>query len=182
MTRDIPSPKRIAPLATLRYPDADAINGPLAESFGALGEQDFERRSHFIDGRFENLYVGRDRLPGLDALLAFATAVGARTLGPDCPPLRCGFWLNAMPPGSGTSRHSHEENDELLSGVYYVAVPEHSGDIGFQDGPFRTQVRPSAGMLLLFPPSLVHWVEPHRGEGLRLSVAFNLGPRDGDAV
>jgi hypothetical protein len=31
-------------------------------------------------------------------------------------------------------------------------------------------------MLMLFPPDLMHWVEPHRGTGLRLSVAFNLGP------
>jgi hypothetical protein len=182
MTEAIPSLKGIAPIATLRYPDAEAINGPLAAAFGALREDEFERRSHFIDGRFENLYIGRDRLPGLDALLAFATAAGADHLGSGCPPLRCGFWLNAMPPGSGTSRHSHEENDELLSGVYYVAVPEQSGDIGFLDGPFRIHVRPRAGMLLLFPPSLVHWVEPHRGQGLRLSVAFNLGPRDGDAT
>ena len=168
----------IAPIAAHRLPDAAAINGPLAAAFAGLTEQDFSRRSHFIDGRFENLYLDRERLPGLDAVLRFGTAAGAARLGPDHAPLRCGFWLNAMAPGSRTSRHSHEENDERLSGVYYVTAPPASGDICFADGPFEVRVRPEPGLLLLFPPALVHWVEPHRGEGLRLSVAFNLGPAE----
>jgi hypothetical protein len=172
----LPAAHTIAPITALRHPDAKALNGPLAAAFEQLGEADFSRRSHFIEGRFENLYLGRDRLPGLDSLLAFAADAGAERLGPDCPPLRCGFWLNAMPPGSSTSRHSHAENDELLSGVYYVTAPADSGDLCFQDGPFGIRVTPAPGLLLLFPPELVHWVEPHRGDGLRLSVAFNLGP------
>jgi hypothetical protein len=168
--------KRIPPVATLEYPRAEVVNAPLTAAFRGLREADFERRSHFIDGRFENLYLPRDRLVGLDELLAFATHAGAELLGRESGELRCGFWLNAMSPGSATSRHTHEENDELLSGVYYVAAPPHSGEIGFQDGPFRIFLTPRAGMLVLFPPSLLHWVEPHRGDGLRLSVAFNLGP------
>jgi hypothetical protein len=174
----LPATRTIAPITALQHPDAEALNGSLAATFASLDDADFSRRSHFIDGRFENLYLDRNRLPGLDALLAFATTAGAQRLGPGCPPLRCGFWLNAMPPGSSTSRHSHAENDELLSGVYYVTAPANSGDICFQDGPFGVRVTPSAGLLLLFPPDLLHWVEPHRGEGLRLSVAFNLGPRE----
>lgn len=168
--------RQIAPISAHRYPQADAVNGPLAAAFASLGEQDFTRRSHFIDGRFENLYLDRQRLPGLAAVLDFATATAAARLGPGCPPLRCGFWLNAMPPGSSTSRHDHAEHDELLSGVYYVTAPPDSGDICFSNEPFRIRVTPAPGMLLLFPPTLLHWVEPHRGAGLRLSVAFNLGP------
>ncbi|MGD9299804.1 MAG: putative 2OG-Fe(II) oxygenase [Thiohalocapsa sp.] len=159
-----------------RFAEADAINGQLAAAFSTLDEQDFTRRSHFIAGRFENLYLDRTRLPGLARVLDFATAAGNERLGPLCPPLRCGFWLNAMPPGSSTSRHNHAENDELLSGVYYVTMPADSGAICFADGPFQVRVTPQAGMLMLFPPDLTHWVEPHRGTGLRLSVAFNLGP------
>lgn len=169
------TPRQIAPISAHWHPAADTVNGPLAAAFETLGEHDFTRRSHFIDGRFENLYLARTRLPGLDAVLDFATAAGAARLGPDCPRLRCGFWLNAMPPGSRTSRHDHAENDELLSGVYYVTAPARSGDICFADDPFEIRVTPEPGLLLLFPPSLVHWVQPHRGTGLRLSVACNLG-------
>jgi len=168
--------RQIAPISAHWYGQAHAVNGPLAAAFETLSEQDFAHRSHFIDGRFENLYLARTRLPGLDAVLDFATAAASSRLSPDCPRLRCGFWLNAMGPGSSTSRHDHAENDECLSGVYYVAAPADSGDICFADGPFQIRVTPAPGLLLLFPPSLLHWVEPHRGRGLRLSVACNLGP------
>jgi hypothetical protein len=170
--------RRIAPIAALDYPRAAAVNGPLAAAFAALRETDFSQRSHYVDGRYENLYLDRHRLFGLDEVLRFATDVAERHLGPGCAPLRCGFWLNAMLPGSGTSRHNHAENDERLSGVYYVTAPAGSGDILFEDGPFEIRVTPRPGLLLLFPPELIHWVEVHRGEGLRLSVAFNLGPAD----
>jgi hypothetical protein len=173
-----PAPHAIAPITALWLPDAEAVNGPLAAAFGALADTDFTRRSHFIGGRFENLYLDRHRLPGLDDLLRFAAQAAAERLGAGCPRMRCGFWLNAMPPGSSTSRHNHAENDELVSGVYYVTAPEHSGDIVFADGPFEIRVTPEPGLLLLFPPALLHWVEPHRGAGLRLSVAFNFGPEE----
>jgi hypothetical protein len=173
------TPHQIAAITALHYPRAADLNAALAAAFAALADADFTRRSHFIGGRFENLYLDAERLPRLDELLRFATAAAAERLGPTYPRLRCGFWLNAMPPGSSTSRHSHEENDELLSGVYYVTAPAQSGDILFADGPFEIRVTPQPGMMLLFPPALLHWVEPHRGAGLRLSVAFNLGPADG---
>ncbi|MCG6942002.1 MAG: 2OG-Fe(II) oxygenase family protein [Thiohalocapsa sp.] len=174
----LPAPHDIPRITALRYPRAKTLNDPLALAFAGLDDTDFTHRSHYIDGRFENLYLDRERLPGLDDLLRFATAAAAARLGLECPPLRCGFWLNAMPPGSSTSRHSHEENDELLAGVYYVAVPEASGDVVFADDPFAIRVTPRPGQLLLFPPALPHWVEPHRGEGLRLSVALNFGPKN----
>lgn len=167
---------RIPPISAHWHPDAAGLNEPLAAAFATLADHDFSRRTHFIAGRFENLYLDRARLPGLEAVLDFAATTAAAELGPGYPRLRCGFWLNAMPPGSSTSRHDHAENDELLSGVYYVTAPTASGDICFADGPFHIRVRPEPGMLLLFPPALKHWVEPHRGSGLRLSVAVNLGP------
>ncbi len=174
-----PQAQVIPPISAHWYPESDAVNGPLVAAFATLRDDDFSHRSHHIAGRFENLYLDRHRLPGLDAVLDFATITAAARLGPQCPPLRCGFWLNAMPPGSSTSRHDHAENDELLSGVYYVTTPAASGDICFADGNFHIRVEPRPGMLLLFPPALQHWVEPHYGSGLRLSVGLNLGPKPG---
>lgn len=169
------------------HPQAQAINGPLERAFSELSDSDFERRSHFIDGRFENLYLKSERLPGITEVLSFGlkqarallrTSHGNWLEEPIAAdqPLRLGFWLNAMQPGQSTSRHSHEEHDELVSGVYYVSAPANAGQILFHDPPFETRVRPYRGLLLLFAPALEHSVEVNRSTAQRLSVAFNIGP------
>ncbi|MBK1706525.1 putative 2OG-Fe(II) oxygenase [Halochromatium glycolicum] len=170
-----------------RHPDAETINPRLIAAFDQLGEADFERRSHFIGGRFENLYLKPGRLPGVEQILQFALEQvrdllrthQANWLDPGTDSeqaLRIGFWLNAMQPGQTTSRHHHEEHDELFSGVYYVSAPEQAGDILFHDPPFETRVSPQPGMTLLFPPALEHSVETNRSSTQRLSIAFNIGP------
>ena len=170
--------QRLSPVTACRYPQADAVNGPLAAAFDRLTEADFSRRSHYIGGRFENLYLDRGRLPGLDDLLDFAESQARVLLKRGAAPLRLGFWLNAMEPGQRTSAHSHEENDELLSGVYYIAVPPDSGDILFHDDPFEVRVTPEPGLMLLFSPGLAHSVEQNRSAERRLSLAFNIGPAE----
>jgi hypothetical protein len=168
--------QRISPISLCRYPAAETANGRLAAAFGRLTDADFRHRSHFIGGRFENLYLDPDRLPGVGALLAFAEDQARQVLGIGAAPLRCGFWLNAMEPGQRTSTHGHDENDEFLSGVYYITVPPDSGDILFHDDPFEVRLTPEPGMLLFFPPALVHSVEENRSGERRLSLAFNIGP------
>jgi len=169
------------------YPRSEAINGPLERAFTELGDGDFDRRSHFIGGRFENLYLKAERLPGLSNLLSFGLEQARVLLSSgradwlDEPiradqPLRAGFWVNAMQPGQSTSRHSHEEHDELLSGVYYVSAPADSGDILFHDAPFETRLQPQPGLMLLFSPALEHSVEINLSNRQRLSIAFNIGP------
>ncbi len=164
------------PLYGSNLPDAQRINGRVLDAFGTLGEGDFSRRTHFFGGRFENLYLDRDRIPELEPVLHRAEDCAQQILGRDTEPLRCGFWFNAQGPGKSTSEHTHEELDELLSGVYYLTVPENSGDIVLQDGQLITRVTPKPGMFLFFPPSLSHRVETNRSLELRLSLAFNFGP------
>lgn len=173
------------PILAAWLPGAERLNAGLRAAFGALTTADFARRSHFVDGRFENLYIDADRLPGVATVLEFAlqcadawpeTGNPARSLPPG--PRRCGFWLNAMAPGTATSVHTHAEADELLSGVYYVSTPVGCGDLLFTAPPFEVRVTPRAGLLLLFPPTLAHGVERNRSDDLRLSIAFNIGPAD----
>ncbi len=177
-------------IVACEHPQADAINGPLERAFSELSDSDFKRRSHFIGGRFENLYLNRERLPGMAEVLGFGLEQARALLsnpsanwleGPIAAdqPLRIGFWINAMQPGQSTSRHSHEEHDELISGVYYVSAPADSGQILFHDPPFETRVRPQPGLLLLFAPGLEHSVEVNRSAAQRLSIAFNIGPDPG---
>jgi hypothetical protein len=157
-------------------PDAVAVNRGILDAFASLGEDDFTRRTHFFGGRFENLYLERERIPALAAVLNHAEACARQILEWGQEPLRSGFWLNAQGPGQSTSEHTHDELDELLSGVYYVRVPRESGDLVLRDGHFRVHVTPVAGMFLFFPPSLSHRVETNRSGEQRLSIAFNFGP------
>lgn len=162
-------------------PDAARINERILTAFTALTREDFSRRTHFFGGRFENLYLDRGRIPELQNVLDHAESCAREILGWGPRPLHSGFWLNAQGPGQSTSEHTHEELDELLSGVYYLSVPAKSGDIILRDGRIRMRVTPEAGMLLFFPPSLSHRVEINCSEELRLSLAFNFGPVGGDA-
>jgi hypothetical protein len=157
-------------------PDAERINRRVLTAFAALTEDDFSRRTHFFGGRFENLYLDRSRIPELQTVLDRAEVCAQKILGWGRRPLRCGFWLNAQGPGQSTSEHTHEEIDELLSGVYYLQAPEGSGDIVLREGRFTIRVTPQAGMFLFFPPSSSHRVETNRSAELRLSLAFNFGP------
>jgi len=155
---------------------AQTLNRRIVDAFAGLRGEDFTRRTHFFGGRFENLYLRRDRIPELGLVLDHAEACAREILDRRSEPLRCGFWLNAQGPGQSTSEHTHEELDELLSGVYYLDVPAHSGDIVLLDGRLTTRVTPAAGMFLFFHPSLAHRVETNRSGALRLSLAFNFGP------
>ncbi len=95
-----------------------------------------------------------------------------------------GVWANMLRNGGYNKIHNHPGT--LWSGCYYVSVgnplpePDFNGWIEFQDprpGNIhggKERVKPEAGMLLLFPGWLNHYVNPFLGEGERLSIAFNL--------
>ena len=83
-----------------------------------------------------------------------------------------------METGHRTLPHHHDENDELLSAVYYIRVPGNSGDLILYAGGEEVRIQPQEGKLVMFAPDLLHAVTTHRGSGLRLSVAMNVGPID----
>jgi uncharacterized protein (TIGR02466 family) len=100
-------------------------------------------------------------------------------------------WANINRLENCNKFHHHVRNSNLLSGVYYVStgieVTDHAAPAGimFVDQYRPTArdrkewidahyVRPEPGLMLLFPSSLAHQVECHRGAGNRVSVAFNL--------
>ena len=75
----------------------------------------------------------------------------------------------------------HQET--AISGVFYVSAPPNSGTISFDDPrgmrpPFasnRLVHTPIAGEMLLFPPWLVHAVEPScEATAPRIALSFNL--------
>lgn len=100
------------------------------------------------------------------------------------------LWVNVMPEGGAHSSHIHP--NAVISGTYYVATPEGSGPIVYEDPrlglmmaapprkeplpqAFQSHVpfRPAARSLLLWESWLRHEVPLNRAEGNRISVSFN---------
>jgi uncharacterized protein (TIGR02466 family) len=96
-------------------------------------------------------------------------------------------WANIHDQGAYNRDHIHE--GVLLSGCFYLSVPEGSGPLVFNDprigatlSPFQghkinsghcVSVTPSEGQLVLFPNWLSHGVEPHSGADPRISICMN---------
>jgi len=159
-------------------PEAENLNRRILESYRKLGDRDLLRRSHFFGGRYENLYLERDRIPEISQVLECAEDYAREILHRPGQPLRCGFWVNDMGPGHVTTEHTHEEDDELLSGVYYVRVPPESGDLLILDRRIRTRVQPEPGMFVFFAPEVLHAVSANRSGETRLSIGMNFGPTE----
>ena len=110
------------------------------------------------------------------------------------------MWANVS--GAGASNHLHMHPGNLWSGALYVdmggaeANPELGGAFYFEDPRYplvnmhntrfrfanadgtpmqvMPEVRPAAGDILMFPAWLRHGVKPYHGDGVRISVAFNI--------
>ena len=157
-------------------PVAADLNSHLCAAFALLGEAPAVRRSHFFHGRFENLYLPLNAVPRLREVLHFAEDAARELLGQPQLCLRTGFWFNRMRPGDVTSRHTHDEDDELVSAVYYIRAPADSGNLILHTSAGVQSVTPRDGRLVLFPPWLPHEVAPNRSGETRLSLGMNIGP------
>ena len=96
-------------------------------------------------------------------------------------------WGNVHDKGGFNQPHIHRE--AILSGSFYLTVPQGSGAIVFHDprpstlysrtwgkGVNRWEkiaFKPKEGTLLIFPNWLEHSVEPHEGDEPRCSIAMN---------
>ncbi len=156
----------------LHLPQAETINGPLLEAYWQL-DRSAIRQTHHFHGRFENTYVPLAQIPALQPVVDAGLAFACNLLGRD--QLRYGFWFNEMGPGQMTSRHNHDEDDELLSGCYYIQVPKRSGRFIAEEAGEEIPIQPKEGLFLFFSPSLMHAVEENLSQEIRLSVAFNFG-------
>ncbi len=118
----------------------------------------------------------------------FATALHWNIRGgkPICDSL----WVNVMAEGGSHTSHLHP--NAVISGTYYVTVPQGSGPIVFEDPRLPLQMAapprkasaprnfqshvseiPKSGTLMLWESWLRHEVPLNRAEGSRISVSFN---------
>ena len=158
-----------------------ALNASLSVRIARLGNQDILRRSHHLGGRYENLYVTPEALPGIATVLDSARLAASLFLARAAEALRIGWWLNVMRPGDMTYAHTHDDADELLSGVYYIDVPPNSGRLVMHRGERREEIEPRAGTFVLFAPDVLHEVTRNDSDRERISVGLNFGPAEAPA-
>lgn len=100
------------------------------------------------------------------------------------------LWVNVLKPGAGHSGHIHPHS--VLSGTVYVALPEGSAAIRFEDPrlplmmarptlmadqpeaeqPF-VLIRPRVGTVLMWESWLRHEVPANAAKSERISISFN---------
>ena len=100
------------------------------------------------------------------------------------------MWVNVLPEGGSHTSHIH--TNSVISGTYYVCVPQGAGPIVYEDprhammmaappkkqsAPREHKIQvsetPKVGSLLLWESWLRHEVPVNRAEGLRISISFN---------
>jgi len=98
-----------------------------------------------------------------------------------------GSWANVSRQGDANKPHTHP--GVVWSGVFYVDLgnrdphPADNGCIEFMDPRpgnihgAKYLVNPEAGHVLIFPSWLCHYVNPFRGKGERISIAFNTNAK-----
>jgi uncharacterized protein (TIGR02466 family) len=95
--------------------------------------------------------------------------------------------------GKLASNSVHNHPNSILSGVYYLQVPDNSGNLFFVDPRPASQMlvppiselnlwtspkvvyKPHVGTMIFFPSWLLHGVEMNLSEEVRISLSFNIG-------
>ena len=162
----------------LTLAESGKLNAGLYTRFMELYGTDRVRQTHHFAGRFENIYIEEADIPDIAVVLNLVKQQAGQLAGVAADTVRAGFWFNAMEAGQRTTMHHHDENDELLSAVYYIRVPENSGDLILYDDDRKVCIQPQEGKLVMFAPDVLHEVTANLGSGLRLSVGMNIGPAE----
>lgn len=134
------------------------------------------RKSHYFGGRYENIYLAREHIPGLEHILDTALNTAAQLLACTPQALQLGFWFNLMQRGDVTLPHTHDDDDELLSATYYLQIPPQAGKLLLKLPTGVREVEPVEGSFVFFDPRIEHEVTLHPHTNARISLGINIGP------
>jgi len=86
------------------------------------------------------------------------------------------YWYNINYTKCYNAMHSHGRSDENMIRclIYYVKVPEDSGDLIFLIDGEEVSHTPKEGDLIEFDTNLIHGVEPNFSNEIRISIAVNV--------
>lgn len=154
------------------------LNDTIEKKFIENKDNNDVRKTHLFEGRYENIYLTEKHIPELSLLIDEANTLAKSILKQNN--IRTGYWFNFMPPKSSTIIHSHDDYDELLSAVYYVVVPNNSGNLIIHDSKNNKstnmiELKPKAGEFIFFKPDIKHEVTQNNSADHRLSIGINFG-------
>lgn len=157
---------------------ATNINREIFDGFLQQKDNEDIHKTHLFGGRYENIYMTEQHIPQLKILMDEAISHAGQIL--DVTGLRAGYWFNDMPPGASTTLHTHDDDDELLSAVYYVYVPEDSGNLIIYDDRLESdgkkiEIQSRTGDFIFFKPDVRHEVSKNKSAEHRLSIGINFG-------
>tara|TARA_B100000927_G_scaffold130922_1_gene105348 strand:- start:150 stop:773 length:624 start_codon:yes stop_codon:yes gene_type:complete len=106
----------------------------------------------------------------------------------------CRAWGIKHMPNDWAQNHCHMNS--IFSGIYYLDVTEHSGDLVIEKGQHSTncfmttltpdvnyfnqytqqswRLKPETGMLVVFPSQIIHNVEKNLTQNERYAIAFDV--------
>lgn len=190
-------PLFFSPLTVFEVPHAAALNQQLLAEAAAMRQSSEGVSRSNVDGWHSEYDLFDRKEPGCKLLcqhIRKAVEQTTRAVAPNfdfkSSRLQVEGWINILQPGGLNTPHDHP--GWIWSGCYYVNVPagdsELSGNIEFLDSRTNLQsmglegancfagkygIKPRAGMLLMFPSYLRHWVYPNKSGKERMSIAFN---------
>ena len=150
--------------------------GRIVSNYGGWQSEAFGK----IETPFENLFHQVNNIvQGIKQKLEIKNKIGFRN-----------YWFNVNKLGSFNRPHYHPQS--VISGVYYISVPQNSGKIYFENHTDVSMMygevnnfneynssdwrySPKENLCLLFPSYLKHYVEPNLNKKNRISISFNYG-------
>ena len=147
---------------------------------------DNHTHTHFINNRWENIYINPQKIPSvlplLSKIISEAIKIYHHRLKPHqtlvIPHELLGyekneFWFNSALPGESTAVHNHN-GKAIISGVYYLQIPDKSGNVVFiHENKEELEIPVKPGKLIFFPAGLDHYVKENKGSRKRISLSFN---------
>lgn len=163
-------------LYTSLLDDSTAINEALLSGLEQHIDDENTRKTHHFYGRYENIYINSEQIPAIDQVISACLETAAKILDTPEKELKAGLWFNVMNPGDRTTLHRHDDDNELLSAVYYVKVADDSGTLRIGKDAVMSEVTPAEGMFVFFAPNMPHEVTENLSTESRISLGINIGP------
>jgi len=152
------------------------LHAEIIQNMFKLLDDPCTKKSHLFNERYENIYIKEEHIPAIKPVLQMILHESAKLLNDQTDNLQMAFWFNVMQKNDVTLPHRHDDDDELLSGTYYLQIPEQSGSLKITLSPDSTIIiTPEEAALTCFHPTVIHEVTQHHSPVSRISIGFNVG-------